>query len=117
MTQTRPKSLTSFLLVISLIDAFAGRVLFCWLFGTAPNMGAFGMFVGYNLACCLTAIPVIVYLCELHVAQARAACRARSMRRHGKAQTGNRTCQRRGPDTPAELPSNKFPLITSGCDR
>jgi hypothetical protein len=24
-------------------------------------MGAFGMFVGYNLACCLTAIPVIVY--------------------------------------------------------
>ena len=60
MTQTRPKSLTSFLLVISLIDAFAGRVLFCWLFGTAPNMGAFGMFVGYNLACCLTAIPVIV---------------------------------------------------------
>lgn len=51
----------SFLLVISLIDAFAGRVFFCWLFGTALGMGAFGMFLGYNLATYLTAIPVFAY--------------------------------------------------------
>ena len=51
----------SFLLVISLVDAFAGRVFFCWLFGTVLGMGAFGMFLGYNLATYLTAIPVFVY--------------------------------------------------------
>ena len=51
----------SFSFITAMVDAFIGRIFFCWLLGTAMGMGAFGMFLGYTLATYLTAIPCFVY--------------------------------------------------------
>lgn len=51
----------SFMLIISLVDAFAGRVFLSWLLGSFLGMGVRGLFLGYNFATYLTAIPVFVY--------------------------------------------------------
>lgn len=50
-----------FSMIVALLDAFAGRVLFCWLFGIVLNMGAAGFFLGYSAGTYLTAIPVFIY--------------------------------------------------------
>lgn len=50
-----------FSIIIAFLDAFAGRVLFCWLLGIAFEMGALGFFLGYSAGTYLTAIPVFVY--------------------------------------------------------
>ncbi len=50
-----------FSFIIAMVDAFLGRILFCWLFGIALNMGAFGFFMGCSLGTYLTAIPVFIY--------------------------------------------------------
>lgn len=47
--------------IMSFVDAFAGRVFFCWLLGIALNMGALGFFLGYSAGTYLTAIPGLVY--------------------------------------------------------
>ena len=46
---------------MAFVDAFAGRVLFCWLLGVALDMGALGFFLGYSAGTYLTAIPGLIY--------------------------------------------------------
>lgn len=50
-----------FSMVVAFLDAFAGRVLLCWLFGTALGLGALGFFLGYTCGSYLTAVPVFIY--------------------------------------------------------
>ncbi len=50
-----------FSMVVAFLDAFAGRVLFCWLLGTVCNLGALGFLLGYSAGTYLTAIPVFIY--------------------------------------------------------
>lgn len=50
-----------FSFVIGFVDAFVGRVLFCWLLGTVMGLGALGFFLGYSVGTYLTAIPQIIY--------------------------------------------------------
>lgn len=50
-----------FSFVVAFLDAFAGRVLFCWLLGVVLDLGALGYFLGYSVGTYLTAIPVFVY--------------------------------------------------------
>ncbi len=50
-----------FSMIVAFVDAFAGRVLFCWLFGVFLGWGAMGFFLGYSLGTYMTAIPVFVY--------------------------------------------------------
>ena len=50
-----------FSIIIAFLDAFAGRVFFCWLLGIAFEMGALGFFLGYSAGTYLTAIPVFIY--------------------------------------------------------
>ncbi len=50
-----------FSMTVAFLDAFAGRVLLCWLLGIVLDMGAMGFFLGYSLATYITAIPVFVY--------------------------------------------------------
>lgn len=50
-----------FSMVVAFLDAFAGRVLFCWLLGIVLDLGALGFFLGYSMGTYLTAIPVFVY--------------------------------------------------------
>lgn len=46
---------------VGIIDAFAGRVLFCWLLGSYLGLGAFGCFLGYIIGTYITAVVVAVY--------------------------------------------------------
>jgi putative MATE family efflux protein len=46
---------------VGIIDAFAGRVLFCWLLGTYFGLGAFGCFLGYIIGTYITAVIVAFY--------------------------------------------------------
>ena len=48
-------------LTIAFLDAFAGRILLCWLLGSVMGMGAYGYFLGYALATYITSVPEIVY--------------------------------------------------------
>jgi putative MATE family efflux protein len=50
-----------FSMVVAFLDAFAGRVLCCWLFGIVMDLGALGFFLGYSAGTYLTAIPVFIY--------------------------------------------------------
>ncbi|MCC8104070.1 MAG: MATE family efflux transporter [Clostridiales bacterium] len=50
-----------FSMVVAFVDAFVGRVLFCWLFGVFLGWGAKGFFCGYSVGTYMTAIPVFVY--------------------------------------------------------
>ncbi|MCD8103800.1 MAG: MATE family efflux transporter [Lachnospiraceae bacterium] len=50
-----------FSMIVAFVDAFIGRVLFCWLFGVFLGWGAAGFFYGYSLGTYMTAIPVFVY--------------------------------------------------------
>lgn len=50
-----------FSFVMAFVDAFAGRVFFCWLLGVALDMGALGFFLGYSAGTYLTAIPGLIY--------------------------------------------------------
>ena len=50
-----------FSFIMAFVDAFAGRILFCWLLGTVMNMGALGFFLGYSAGTYLTAIPQLIY--------------------------------------------------------
>ncbi|MGN0999363.1 MAG: MATE family efflux transporter [Faecousia sp.] len=48
-------------MVVAFLDAFAGRVFLCWLFGSVFDWGALGFFLGYTCGTYMTAIPVFVY--------------------------------------------------------
>ncbi|MCC8067354.1 MAG: MATE family efflux transporter [Clostridiales bacterium] len=50
-----------FSMIVAFIDAFVGRILFCWLFGVFLGWGAAGFFFGYSIGTYMTAIPVFVY--------------------------------------------------------
>ncbi len=50
-----------FSMIVAFVDAFVGRVLFCWLFGVQFGWGAAGFFFGYSVGTYMTAIPVFVY--------------------------------------------------------
>jgi Na+-driven multidrug efflux pump len=50
-----------FSMAVAFLDAFAGRVFFCWLLGIALDFGALGFFLGYSIGTYLTAIPVLIY--------------------------------------------------------
>ncbi|MCC8044996.1 MAG: MATE family efflux transporter [Clostridiales bacterium] len=50
-----------FSMIVAFVDAFIGRVLFCWLFGVFLGWGAAGFFYGYSMGTYMTAIPVFVY--------------------------------------------------------
>ncbi len=50
-----------FSMVVAFVDAFVGRILFCWLFGVFLGWGAAGFFYGYSVGTYMTAIPVFVY--------------------------------------------------------
>jgi putative MATE family efflux protein len=50
-----------FSMVVAFLDAFAGRVFFCWLLGIVLDLGALGFFLGYSAGTYLTAIPVLIY--------------------------------------------------------
>ncbi len=52
---------TQFTAIVGLIDAFAGRVFFCWFLGIVLDLGALGFFLGYSIGTYLTAIPMFVY--------------------------------------------------------
>jgi len=54
---------TALSMTLALCDAFLGRVLFTWLFGSFLQMGAFGCFLGYHLATYVTAVPQVIYFC------------------------------------------------------
>lgn len=47
--------------LIGFLDAFAGRVFFCWFLGIVMHMGALGFFVGYSAGTYLTAVPTFLY--------------------------------------------------------
>ncbi|MCD7752416.1 MAG: hypothetical protein LUI10_11895 [Lachnospiraceae bacterium] len=55
------QGVVQFSMIVAFVDAFAGRVLFCWLFGVFLGWGAMGFFLGYSLGTYMTAIPVFVY--------------------------------------------------------
>ncbi len=46
---------------IGLLDAFVGRVATTIVFGIVLKLGAWGLFMGFNLGAYLTAIPAILY--------------------------------------------------------
>lgn len=46
---------------VGIIDAFAGRVFFCWLLGSYFSLGAFGCFLGYIIGTYITAAVVAFY--------------------------------------------------------
>lgn len=48
-------------LAVAFLDAFAGRVFFCWLLGIYFQQGAFGFFLGYVLGTYVTAAIVFIY--------------------------------------------------------
>ncbi|MCD7814238.1 MAG: MATE family efflux transporter [Lachnospiraceae bacterium] len=50
-----------FSMIVAFVDAFVGRILFCWLFGVFLGWGAAGFFYGYSVGTYMTAIPVFVY--------------------------------------------------------
>lgn len=50
-----------FSFAVAFLDAFVGRILFCWLLGIVFNLGALGFFLGYSAGTYLTAIPVFIY--------------------------------------------------------
>ncbi len=54
---------TALSMTLALCDAFLGRVLFTWLFGTVLQLGAFGCFLGYHLATYVTAVLQVIYFC------------------------------------------------------
>ena len=47
--------------IVAITDAFAGRILLCWLLGNVFHMGALGYFLGFSLGTYVTAIPEFVY--------------------------------------------------------
>ena len=47
--------------VVMLLDAFLGRILFCWLLGSFFGMGAQGYFLGYVLGTYVTSVIVTTY--------------------------------------------------------
>lgn len=46
---------------VAMLDAFAGRIFFCWLFGNFFHMQAFGYFLGYVLGTYVTSVIVLYY--------------------------------------------------------
>ncbi len=50
-----------FSMVISFLDAFAGRILLCWFLGTFLGLGALGYLMGFSLGTYVSAIPQFVY--------------------------------------------------------
>ena len=53
-----------FSMIVGLLDAFLGRILFTYLLGDVLGLGAFGYFLGFSLATYVTAIPeVVFFLC------------------------------------------------------
>lgn len=46
---------------VAILDAFVGRILFCWLFGSFFGLGAFGYFLGYVSGTYVTALIVGIY--------------------------------------------------------
>lgn len=50
-----------FSFIMAFVDAFAGRILFCWLLGVAMGLGAQGFFLGYSIGTYLTSIPQLIY--------------------------------------------------------
>lgn len=50
-----------FSFIMAFVDAFAGRIFFCWLLGRALGLGAWGFFLGYSIGTYLTAIPQLIY--------------------------------------------------------
>ncbi|MBR2122616.1 MAG: MATE family efflux transporter [Lachnospiraceae bacterium] len=47
--------------IIAVVDAFLGRVLICWLLGSALHLGTTGYFIGYGSGTYVTAIMALVY--------------------------------------------------------
>lgn len=48
-------------ITLALVDAFIGRIFFCWLLGVFFGLGLKGFLLGYAMGTYLTAVPGFVY--------------------------------------------------------
>jgi putative MATE family efflux protein len=47
--------------IVAMLDAFVGRIFFCWFLGAGLHLGAFGYFLGYIIGTYITAAIVAIY--------------------------------------------------------